>query len=81
MDKLKKIYDKYKVVFVWILLIGLMAHAFTLTNKLVNHDELSALFTKGETYAVGRWGLELLEFIFPNISMPIFNGLIMLKLI
>ena len=78
MDKLKKIYDKYKIVFVWILLIGLMAHAFILTNKLVNHDELSSLFTKGETYAVGRWGLELLEFIFPNISMPIFNGLIAL---
>jgi len=74
-----KIYlEKYLKVFFWILLIGLFAHLFMLTNKLVNHDDLSALFGKGTTYEVGRWGLRITQYILPNISMPFFHGMMTL---
>lgn len=74
-------YKKYIKVFLGILAIGLLSHFFILTNKIINHDELHFLFSKGNTFELGRWGLELIKYIFPNISMQFLYGSITLILI
>lgn len=79
--KIEQLYKKYIKVFIAIMAIGLFAHMLAITNKFLNHDELSCLFSKGASYSLGRWGLEVISFILPNISMPWYNGLITLILI
>lgn len=63
------------------ILFGLLAYVFAFTNKLVNHDEVHCLFSKGATVDSGRWGLGLLDSIFPNYSMPWIYGIITVLLI
>lgn len=58
------------------LLFGLLAYLLFLTNKLVNHDEVHTLFGKGATFTSGRWGLRILELVFPNYSMPWLYGIL-----
>ena len=53
---------------------GFLAYMFLFTNKLINHDEASGLFSKGWTVIIGRWGLGGLDTIFPNYSMPWIYG-------
>ncbi len=60
------------------LLFGLAAHGFWLTNKLPFDDDLPNLFTKGATWVSGRYGLELLRFVMPDVSMPWIYGLMSL---
>ena len=55
---------------------GVMAHMFVMTNKLINADETSSLFTKGATVESGRWFLEVTKYLFPNYSMPWIYGLL-----
>ena len=62
------------------LIVGFLAYMFTFTNKLVNHDDVFTLFFKGGTWSLGRWGLGLLDNIFPNYSMPWIYGVITLIL-
>ena len=62
-------------------LFGFLAHGFAFTNKLVNHDEVASLFTKGATVESGRFGLGLLDLIFPNYSMPWIYGIISVVLL
>lgn len=57
-------------------IIGLLSYTFAFTNKLVNHDETYNLFGKGATLDSGRWGLGLLDSIFPNYSMPWIYGIL-----
>lgn len=71
----------YRLPFFTSFLFGLLAYGYAFTNKLVNHDEVSALFTKGGTVTSGRWGLGALDSIFPNYSMPWIYGLITVLLI
>lgn len=61
-------------------LIGLLAHMFAFSNKLVNHDDVFTLFFKGGTLSLGRWGLGLLDTIFPNYSMPWIYGILTIAL-
>lgn len=68
--------QKYCYPFWASFLFGLLAYGFAFTNKLVNHDEVSSLFTKGATVTSGRWGLGALDSIFPNYSMPWIYGII-----
>ncbi len=70
-----------RLPFLSTLIAGLLAHAFVLTNKLPNHDDVSYLFSKGETIRSGRWGLELLRYVIPDISMPWLHGIVSLLLI
>ncbi len=70
-----------RVPFLAGLLSGFAAHMFMLTNKLPNHDEIESIFGKGATVTSGRWGLEVIKPIFPDISMPWVYGLITLVLI
>lgn len=58
------------------ILFGMLAYGFAFTNKLVNHDEVFCLFSKGATVGSGRWGLGLLDSLFPNYSMPWIYGLV-----
>ena len=72
---------QYRLPFCVSCFFGFLAYGFVLTNKLVNHDEVSSLFTKGATVTSGRWGLGALDSIFPNYSMPWIYGLITIVLI
>lgn len=74
-------YDEYKIPFYITIVLGFIAHGYMITNKLVNHDELLLLFEKGSTYEIGRWGLEITKYIFPNLSMPWLYGIITILLI
>lgn len=68
--------NRYKTPFLSTFLFGLLAYGFAFTNKLINHDEAGALFTKGATVSSGRWGLGALDTIFPNYSMPWIYGIL-----
>lgn len=72
---------KYALPLVSALVFGLLAHGYAFTNKLLNADEISALFTKGATITSGRWGLVLSSYVLPDYSMPWIFGLISLVLI
>lgn len=72
---------KYKAPAIAGMVIGILAYMFAFTNKLVNHDEVFTLFFKGGSYSLGRWGLEILELIFPNYSMPWIYGIFTIALI
>lgn len=63
------------------LIAGLAAHGFAFSNKLLNADEVSALFGKGETVLSGRWALGLTDVLFPNLSMPWIYGLLSLLML
>lgn len=78
---LRGLYLENRVPFLAALLTGFAAHMFMFTNKLVNHDEIEALFYKGATVTSGRWGLELSKLLLPNWSMPWIYGLLTLLLI
>ena len=63
------------------LITGFLAHMYAFTNKLLNADETTALFSKGATLTSGRWGLEATKLLFPDVSMPWIYGVIALLLI
>ena len=66
----------YKVPIVSASFTALMAYMFVFTNKIINWDELRYLFGKGVTITSGRWGLEVLEYVLPNYSMPWLWGIV-----
>lgn len=70
----------YKVPLLSSIFSGLLAYCFAFANKLVNHDEVGMLFSKGVTVSSGRWGLAVMKYIFPNISMPWVYGILSLLL-
>ena len=71
----KKIHEN-RVPLISSLVVGFLSHMFAFTNKLVNHDEVYNLFAKGATLTSGRWGLGMIDSIFPNYSMPWIYGVI-----
>ena len=79
-EKLKSCAREYSAPFISAILFGLAAHTFVFTNKLMNADEVDSLFGKGATVTSGRWGLEVIKYIFPNQSMPWLYGIITLFL-
>lgn len=72
---------QYRVPAISGMVFGVLAYMFAFTNKLVNHDEVYTLFSKGATFTSGRWGLEALELIFPGYSMPWIYGVLTIGLI
>lgn len=78
---LRRLYLENRAPFLAALLTGLAAHMFMFANKLVNHDDIEALFYKGATVTSGRWGLELSKLLLPDWSMPWIYGLLTLLLI
>lgn len=57
---------------------GFAAHMFMLTNKIPVDDDICFLFDKGATTVSGRYGLELLRFLMPDVSMPWIYGVMAL---
>ena len=74
-DRAAVFFSQYRLPFLSSFFFGLLAYGFAITNKLVNHDEVYALFFKGATVVSGRWGLSILDHFFPNYSMPWIYGL------
>lgn len=72
---------EFKVSLISSFVFGLLAYMFAFCNKLVNHDEVHCLFSKGATVTSGRWGLGLLDTIFPNYSMPWIYGVLSIGMI
>ena len=72
---------RYAVPLAAALGVGFLAHMYAFTNKLLNADETTALFSKGATLTSGRWGLEATKLLFPDVSMPWIYGVIGLLLI
>ncbi len=60
---------------------GLLAYVSVFTNKYMTHDEVYSLFSKGAASESGRWMLNLIDIIFPNLSMPWIYGVITVALI
>lgn len=73
---LGRLFKAHRLPFLSSLIFGLLAHNYAFTNKLLNADEISALFSKGATVTSGRWGLDLTSHIFPDVSMPWIYGII-----
>lgn len=71
-----RLFRLWKIPFLASLIWGFLAYMFAFTNKLINHDEAGQLFGKGATVTSGRWGLGLLDMVFPNVSMPWIYGVI-----
>lgn len=74
-------FRKYRVVLLSSVITAALAYFYAFTNKLPNHDDISQLFAKGTALESGRWGLEVLSYIFPDFSMPWINGIISIALI
>ena len=60
---------------------GLLACGFCMTNKIPVGDDLVGMFDKGATTVSGRYGLEILRFIMPDVSMPWIYGLMSIALL
>ncbi|MBQ3210297.1 MAG: glucosyltransferase domain-containing protein [Oscillospiraceae bacterium] len=80
-SKLNKVFSAYALPFFTCIVVGLLAYFFVFTNKLLNLDEISGLFKKGESISSGRWALWLSGFIFPDVSMPWIYGVLSLIMI
>ncbi len=70
----------YRWPLVAALVAGFLAHFSAFSDKLINFDDVFYLFGKGASADSGRWGLDLLSFLFPNFSMPWLYGVITLVL-
>ncbi len=71
-------FKKYMAPLLTSAVVGLLTYMFAFTNKLLNNDEITSLFSKGTTLSSGRWGLELLSCILPDQSMPWLYGVLTL---
>ncbi len=63
------------------LLFSFAAHMFILVNKIPMDDDICNMFSKGATVVSGRWGLEILRLIMPDISMPWIYGVMAIVLL
>ncbi len=78
---LKLKYEKSRIPFWTAMAVGTLTYMFAFTNKLINHDEACSLFAKGAGLSSGRWGLDMISFVFPDFSMPWIYGVISVVLI
>lgn len=68
--------NRHRITILGSLIAAFLAYIFMFTNKIPNHDELTYLFGKGATLQSGRWGLHLLSYLLPDISVPWFYGIL-----
>ena len=59
---------------------GILTHGFAFTNKLLNADEIGALFGKGGGVDYGRWAIGFTNLLFPDASMPWIYGILSMLL-
>jgi len=67
---------KIKVTYLSAFAIGLLTHAFMLTNILPNHDEIYLLVGNPDHFFAGRWFLKYPTAISSIFSMPWVNGIL-----
>lgn len=67
---LRRIGKVYWVPFLGTVLSGFAAYTFLITNKLINYDDLAALFGTGASLVLGRWGRVFIPRFFPTYSVP-----------
>ena len=67
---------KYQISFLSSIFFGLISYMYMFTNKFPNGDDVRFLFYKGGSVSHGRWGLELVSIILPDVSMPWLWGII-----
>ena len=75
LGKLGGVYRENRLPLLSALIAGLLAHMYVLTNNLPNYDGIRYLFGKGETLGSGRWGLVLVRWLIPNVTMPWLHGI------
>lgn len=81
-EKIRGISHRSRVTFTAAAAAGILAHMYTLTNKLPNYDELTfGAGGVGVTVSSGRWGLEALHqlsilLVGESYSLPWFSGMI-----
>lgn len=56
-----KISQEIKITFLTTIFIGIIAHLYMYTNRIVNHDAVFSVAFSGSTYTNGRWLLELMS--------------------
>lgn len=78
---IKRLYNENRLPFFSALGFGLAAYGFCMLNKIPVGDDLEGLFSKGVTTPSGRYGLELLRFVMPDVSMPWVYGLMSVLLL
>ncbi len=71
-----EILREYRVPILASLAAGMLTHGFAFTNKLLNGDEITALFGKGGGIDYGRWTIGLTSLLFPDASMPWIYGIL-----
>ena len=74
-DRLLRLMGENRVPLLSVLIAGLLAHMYVITNNLPTEDGIRYLFGKGETVGSGRWGLALLQYVIPNYTMPWLHGI------
>ena len=77
-DRFLKKCSQYRYTILSALLTGLLCYLFFFTNKLLNHDELQALFGASDSLSFGRWGIRFVSGLLGRCSMPWFLGVITL---
>ena len=76
-----KIYIENRLPFFSSFAFGLLAYGFCMMNKIPVGDDLEGMFGKGVTTQSGRYGLELLRLVMPDVSMPWIYGLMSILLL
>lgn len=82
----KKIDKRFKITFIWTLIIGLFTHFFVLANVLNNHDNIRFTpFRAGADLPSGRWVLYLVNDKWHKIwgvyNLTFLNGILTIVLI
>lgn len=83
-QKLKNIITAFtedRVTFFSVLIFGFAAHMFMLANKIPVDDDICNFYNKGATTVSGRYGLELIRLVMPDVSMPWIYGVMTLVLL
>jgi len=70
-----------KTVIAASLIAAALAYMFWFTNKLVNHDDIKALFDLGIGISSGRWMIDVMAKLTITASLPWLNGIIGIFLI
>ncbi|MDO5445398.1 MAG: glucosyltransferase domain-containing protein [Eubacteriales bacterium] len=74
----QRLWTDYKYPFVSTVIFGFIAYGWFFVNKILNFDELYNLFGKGAEIESGRWGLPLVSYLIPDVSIPWLWGIIAL---
>lgn len=65
-----ELWNRYMYEILTGLIAAFATYMFVFTNKIPNWDDTQYLFAKGASLSSGRWGLDILAQVLPNISIP-----------